>query len=414
MRKILSKPGFLKSTVAGGGQRLRELYSDASASFDATKLSPFGTACYLGSVEQVIRLFALANGNIDLKGHESGFNLGYVSITTLGAQRVTIVGDIPTQHHETLQFLLSQGASVDSQDICGHTALQHACQTGVQNKDLVLRMMRTLLDKGANVNHQNRYGEVALFFCIMKNNPEALDILMEYNADLEVPEADGITPRSFYLRGGPQITAVISKWIRKRNGEEEMPRQGKKCCDGCGKENVALKACARCHVARYCSVECQRKQWSTHKPRCQPFSTPNTVVLKPSYESRAYMTPLSSLSRQLMGYDEAPTPERNFRGAQVPKLASMKNLIIKVQVPWMETPSGGQPAPGNGPLAVYTKKRDFVCCIKRNEQANAYDQISKVVKTKGHRGSKAYFAAELRSKDELVVKISEVLAEQPF
>jgi hypothetical protein len=29
-------------------------------------------------------------------------------------------------------------------------------------------------------------------------------------------------------------------------------------------------------------------------------------------------------------------------------------------------------------------------------------------------GAKAYFAAELKSKDELLVKVSEVLAEQPF
>ncbi|KAK7455846.1 hypothetical protein VKT23_010883 [Stygiomarasmius scandens] len=125
--------------------------------------------------------------------------------------------------------------------------------------------------------------------------------------------------------------------------------------------------------------------------------------------------PTSDHVRSALGYPESKIPERNFRGAHVPK-NDAKDLIIKVQVPWMNTSDGGRPAPGDGDLAVYTKKRDFVCGIKKTDQADgaSYDKIVDVIKTKGIRGAKAYFAAELRSRDELVVKISEVLAEQPF
>jgi hypothetical protein len=55
-----------------------------------------------------------------------------------------------------------------------------------------------------------------------------------------------------------------------------------------------------------------------------------------------------------------------------------------------------------------------MCTISRNGNANAYDEIVRTVRSKGVGGVKAYFAAELRSRDELVVKISEPLAEQPF
>jgi len=80
-------------------------------------------------------------------------------------------------------------------------------------------------------------------------------------------------------------------------------------------------------------------------------------------------------------------------------------MIIKVQLPlnW-----------DGGALFVYTKKRDFVCSVRKQDSPSAYDRIVKVVKTQGVGGVKAYFAAELRSKDELVVKVSEVLAGQPF
>lgn len=69
---------------------------------------------------------------------------------------------------------------------------------------------------------------------------------------------------------------------------------------------------------------------------------------------------------------------------------------------------------GFGGLLIYNKKKDFMCTISRNGNANAYDEIVRTVRSKGVGGVKAYFAAELRSRDELVVKISEPLAEQPF
>ena len=38
-------------------------------------------------------------------------------------------------------------------------------------------------------------------------------------------------------------------------------------CDVC--EQSAKKKCARCGCRRYCSVDCQRKDWSTHKADCR-------------------------------------------------------------------------------------------------------------------------------------------------
>jgi tetratricopeptide (TPR) repeat protein len=40
-------------------------------------------------------------------------------------------------------------------------------------------------------------------------------------------------------------------------------------CDQCEKSNPS-KRCSRCHLTYYCSVECQRLHWSTHKVDCVP------------------------------------------------------------------------------------------------------------------------------------------------
>ena len=45
------------------------------------------------------------------------------------------------------------------------------------------------------------------------------------------------------------------------------------CTAGCGASGGAatkLRLCSRCKMARYCSVECQRRHWPTHKLACRP------------------------------------------------------------------------------------------------------------------------------------------------
>lgn len=40
-------------------------------------------------------------------------------------------------------------------------------------------------------------------------------------------------------------------------------------CEGCLKTDVEkLYCCAKCKKARYCSKECQKKHWSSHKRFC--------------------------------------------------------------------------------------------------------------------------------------------------
>ncbi|KAJ6482109.1 hypothetical protein C8R47DRAFT_982261 [Mycena vitilis] len=43
-------------------------------------------------------------------------------------------------------------------------------------------------------------------------------------------------------------------------------------CSVCrGKGKPKMKRCARCERVRYCSPGCQRKDWTTHKPKCKPI-----------------------------------------------------------------------------------------------------------------------------------------------
>ncbi|KAG6860223.1 hypothetical protein C0995_015620 [Termitomyces sp. Mi166 len=145
---------------------------------------------------------------------------GYATLIISGSLRVE--GNPRINHLASLRFLVSRGLPVDIPDIAVWTALHHV----VIGQALRVDLLREFLKSGADVNHQNRYGEVPLLGAYQKNYPAAIELLLEHGADLDIPEADGLTPQ---------------------------------------------------------------KEWTTHKKTYQPSSTSNIVTVQPYYvENEGY------------------------------------------------------------------------------------------------------------------------------
>ncbi|EMD34613.1 hypothetical protein CERSUDRAFT_67058 [Gelatoporia subvermispora B] len=256
------------------------------------------------------------------------------SLVVLGVQRIA-QPEVGVNHLVTLEFLLEAGVPPDVEDIVGHTALQHACMYNTQPDTL-----RCLLKHGANVNHRNRYGEVAIGFAIQKKLLEAVDILMEFNADMKIPEGDG-------------------------------------------------------------------RHWRAHKQSCRPLNSSDSVTGKPVCGEHENLVSNSDLIRRQLGLSFEP-----LSYVQPPKHAPQlrpdeaKGMTIKTQIPYRP----------KEPLTsgCYGPNRNFICMIHREDDPISYDCIIEVVSSKGVYGAKAYFSAELKSDDKLVIKVGEVLAEQPF
>ena len=52
-------------------------------------------------------------------------------------------------------------------------------------------------------------------------------------------------------------------------------------CSNCkhpAKKGEDLKRCSRCHITRYCSVECQRKDWDFHRFTCAVVAKKSDTV----------------------------------------------------------------------------------------------------------------------------------------
>jgi hypothetical protein len=74
-----------------------------------------------------------------------------------------------------------------------------------------------------------------------------------------------------------------------------MEAEGKPCA-GCGNKQGKLR-CSRCKVARYCTKECQRKHWKTHKKECNG-PTATAAAKKPPVK-RASENPCPSVETEL-------------------------------------------------------------------------------------------------------------------
>ncbi|KAI0636313.1 ankyrin [Trametes polyzona] len=406
MRTLLNKPGHL--SVPRGGQRLRVLYRQNSIGFSPGLLNEFAQLCFIGALDDVKT--AVENGNApDLSGHETGYLYGYAALVLFGAQRLQPRPNDPMDHIGTLRYLLERGAPPDVPDVVGYTALHHACMA-YPRADIA----RILLEHGANPDAQDRFGSVALIGAFQNNSIEAIEVLMEFGARLDIPDADGHTPESFFVKCGPKVTSVVQKWKRKRAGVANPLDE--KACATCGKSQVPLKFCARCHATWYCSKGCQKQDWPTHKRSCVQLGSQSTVTVKPFYSDQfAALVPLADLARKTLGHPVPKQSPRDTRAVQVPHISpgETKQMIIKVQVP-MDVNADAPSDQHGHDMLVYDKKRTFVCRIRKQDDADAYMQISNAVRTKGVGGAKAYFSAEMHSPDALVVKVSEVLAEQAF
>ncbi|KAH9830020.1 ankyrin [Rhodofomes roseus] len=403
MMAILNRTtGFIKDDDVG--KRFRHLYRGGTLKQDPSKLKQFAFDCFFGQIAKVKR--AVESGQApDLTGTETPYKFGYCTLVIAGGQRGAAA--FPgADHAATLKFLISSGVPMDSCDIAGLTALHHATQS---TDGPTLALVRILLESGANVNLQNRYGEIPLLCSFHMADVRLVELFMEFGADLDIPSADGTTGRMIFVNIGPAVTAAITKWIRKRSGERK-PLDGKSCAK-CGEADVALKICKKCHAAKYCSPECQREDWPTHKQTCTPFDGVTSVTVRPTYRDiGTLMSPLE-LTRQAMNLPAIPRPRAHYRSVHTPHVEpdQPKAMVVKVQVPYL-----GGPVKQGGPLLMYNKKRSLVCTLEVAGNETAYARIAETVWTKGVNGAKAYFPAELNSQDELVIKVGEVLAEQSF
>ena len=92
-------------------------------------------------------------------------------------------------------------------------------------------------------------------------------------SDRDLESSDNPTPAPAGEPDLLQERAVLFDFLAKTNidSDDSEDNEVDCVCSNCKhppKEGGELKRCSRCHITRYCSVQCQKKDWDFHRFAC--------------------------------------------------------------------------------------------------------------------------------------------------
>ena len=102
---------------------------------------------------------------------------------------------------------------------------------------------------------------------------ELENISLVCGSDSDLESSYNPTPAPAVVPDLLQERAVLFDFLAKTNIESDDSEDNEvDCvCSNCKhppKEVGELKRCSRCHITRYCNVQCQRKDWDFHRFAC--------------------------------------------------------------------------------------------------------------------------------------------------
>ncbi|CAA7269773.1 unnamed protein product [Cyclocybe aegerita] len=87
-------------------------------------------------------------------------------------------------------------------------------------------------------------------------------------------------------------------------------------CQNYAKDKRTLQKCARCRTSLYCSRDCQKKDWPTHKPACSPPDEQREFVqksiLRLQKDDRQFLALQYALAHNLLEDHGAPPDHRKL------------------------------------------------------------------------------------------------------
>ncbi|CAL8093842.1 unnamed protein product [Orchesella dallaii] len=203
--------------MRGNLEKLKQLFSNGASPgvnqvFGGTEETPLVTACMSGQPQVVEYLLKEKSANPDTR-HPGA------KITPLMA--AVTCGEVNNEEIllQCVQTLVEAGADLNKQNRFGHTALVIAIK---QKRNLLANY---LIEKGADVNITDPDGQTALFYAAMEGNGRICRLLLEHEADIQIVDRQGWTaPETAQDKGFDRLSELLyfardTKWKPGLNPE---------------------------------------------------------------------------------------------------------------------------------------------------------------------------------------------------
>eukprot|EP01123_Difflugia_compressa_P014425 TRINITY_DN744_c1_g3_i1.p1 TRINITY_DN744_c1_g3~~TRINITY_DN744_c1_g3_i1.p1 ORF type:complete len:400 (-),score=78.31 TRINITY_DN744_c1_g3_i1:233-1252(-) len=163
---------------------------------------------------------------------------------------------------DIVDLLIKNGAVIDCPDHRGFTPLFMASAEGYNT------CVEKLIKSGANVNHRSMEDyTTAIYHAVNSNRLKVVRLLLEHGADPLSTRNDKNQTLAEIARinNRNELANLLEAWV------SIPPEERSKICANCCKYiEGGMKRCGKCKARWFCSVECQKKDWTTHKLNCHP------------------------------------------------------------------------------------------------------------------------------------------------
>ena len=177
---------------------------------------------------KIVNVLIKGGGNVNAKGRNNWTALllalqdkqDAVSEVLLARDDVDLKAETPegmtalmiavwTQKTQFVRAMLDRRADVNHQDKDGDTALHGAALNGD------VRLLQMLLDHGASPNVKNKLGGTALMWAASYGYDEAIQIMLNKGADPRIKDVDGLTAAGWAAKNGRGNLVMILRAAEK-------------------------------------------------------------------------------------------------------------------------------------------------------------------------------------------------------
>ena len=119
---------------------------------------------------------------------------------------------------EAVKYLVEKGADINVKDMWGETSLHYACRKGH------LEVVKYLVEKGEGIHAKNKYGNIPLYLACQHGHLEVVKYLVEKGADVNAKNKYGNTPLHYACREGH--LEVVKYLLKKRADVNAAEKDG--------------------------------------------------------------------------------------------------------------------------------------------------------------------------------------------